>query len=191
VWVDDAIIASTSPHIAEQVIQDIKKLGMDLDKQGTGGIAKYLGIKVHQMPNGDMHLTQTGLIERIIEVLSIKDANPKQTPVIAAMGACKEDTNFDNQFNYRSVVGMLLYLANTTRPDLSFAVNQCGRFSHDLKETHATALKRIGCYLLQTHDKGLIVKKSKETPTLDCWADTDFDSLFNKEHHQDPASARS
>jgi len=49
------------------------------------------------------------------------------TPVTKTL-AWYKDNPFNGQFNYWSVVGMILYLANMTRPDISFAINQCVRF---------------------------------------------------------------
>jgi len=86
---------------------------------------------------------------------------------------------------------MLWYLANTTRPDISFSVNQCARFSNDPRESHATALKRIGCYLKATADKGILIRRCEGIPTLDCWVDADFAGLYSKEDSKDPTSVRS
>ena len=33
------------------------------------------------------------------------------------------------RWNYASVVGMLMYLASNSRPDIAFAVHQCARLS--------------------------------------------------------------
>ena len=33
-------------------------------------------------------------------------------------------------WDYRYIVGMMLYLAGSIRPDIVYAVHQCARFSH-------------------------------------------------------------
>jgi hypothetical protein len=47
-----------------------------------------------------------------------------------------------------------------------------GVVSADPRESHATAVKRIGKYLLATKDKGLILNPKDHS--FDCWVDADF-----------------
>ena len=54
------------------------------------------------------------------------------------------------EFNYASVVGMLLYLSGNTRSDLAYAVNYCARYMANPRESHEVGLKRIGRYLKST-----------------------------------------
>ena len=95
-----------------------------------------------------------------------------------------------DEWSYRSVVGMLLYLSTNTRPDIAFAVSQVARFSNDPKQSHATAVKTIVRYLVGTRDKGTLV-----TPTgkmdIKLFVDADFAGLFKVEAERDPDSARS
>jgi len=113
-WVDDAILITKTPRVADDIIKAIKSHDLDLDKQNKGGLAKYLGIKINQLPNGSVEMTQTGLIKCIIESLGLPGANGKWTPVMETLACYKDHESFNNRFNYRSVVGMLLYLANST-----------------------------------------------------------------------------
>jgi len=127
----------------------------------------------------------------VIKSLGLQSANGKMTPVTKVLACYKDHENFNARFNYRSVVGMILYLANMTRPDISFAINQCARFSNNPKEPHAMALKRIGCYLKTTASKGIILRKSTGIPRLNCWVGADFAGLYSKEDPNDPTSIHS
>ena len=90
-------------------------------------------------------------------------------------------------WNYRSIVGMLIYLSTNTRPDITFAVSQVARFGNDPKVSHARAIKRILRYLRGTSDKGITFKPlSKRGFQLDVYADADFCGR----HHADPISSR-
>ena len=56
---------------------------------------------------------------------------------------------------YLSAIGTLLYLAQCTRPDISFAVNLLTRHSPALTQRHWTGIKTIFRYLKGTIDMGL------------------------------------
>ena len=89
-----------------------------------------------------------------------------------------------------SVVGMLLYLSGNSRPDIAFAVNQAARFTHDPKESHAIAVKRIVRYLIATKDRGLTFRPSFDWK-VDCFVDADFCGLWGSEDPDDPVVAKS
>ena len=84
----------------------------------------------------------------------------------------------------------MLYLASNTRPDISFAVHQCDRFTHNTKASHETAAKRICRYLQGTKNNGIVFNPSKKLVVY-CYADADFAGLCGHENLQDPIFARS
>ena len=123
--------------------------------------------------------------------MGLENANPKETPAkhgTLPKDAQGEDCNED--FNYASVVGMLLYLEGHSRPDISFAVNQCSRYTFAPKRSHEEAIKHIGRYLKGTRDKGITLKPTKDLK-IDCFVDADFAGLWGYEDDQDPTSVRS
>ena len=85
---------------------------------------------------------------------------------------------------------MLLYVSANTRPDISYAVSQVARFSHEPRKTHATALKMIARYLEGTKTKGTIFKPTEELK-LECYVDADFAGLYGVEDPSDSVSAKS
>ena len=95
------------------------------------------------------------------------------------------------EFHYRSVVGKLNFLEKSTRLDISVSVHQCARFSESPKKSHAEAVKRIGCYLLATKDKGLMIHPNKDWH-FDCWVDADFAGNWRQaDAHIDPMTSKS
>jgi hypothetical protein len=92
-------------------------------------------------------------------------------------------------FSYSSVVGMLLYLSRRTRPDITFAVNCCAPYIFCHKHLHELALKRIGCYLKQTSDHGMVMNPSSNVCKIDAFPDDDFAGMYIHEDHTDPACA--
>ncbi len=93
-------------------------------------------------------------------------------------------------FSYSSVVGMLLYLAGHSRPDIAYAVNCAVRYMFCPKHSHEVALKRIGRYLKATRDQGLVLNPS-DMLKIDCYPDADFARMYGHELPTDPSFVKS
>ena len=81
-------------------------------------------------------------------------------------------------------------LASNTRPDISFAVHQCARFTHNIKESHETAVKKICRYLQDTKKDGLVFNPYKNL-VVGCYDDADFVGMLVYNNPQDPICDRS
>ena len=189
-YVDDAGIAAPNRSIIDDFVAELKHLGFDLEIEGS--FSSYLGISIEELDNGERNMTQKGLIKKVIATTKMEKCNPNWLPAAAsALGSDPDGEPYDQvQFNYASVVGMLLYLSNNTRPDITFAVSQVARFTANPKKSHAQAIKTIVRYLVRTFDKGILVTPDK-TYNMKCWVDADFAGLFNREPSENPNAARS
>jgi len=78
------------------------------------------------------------------------------------------------------IIGKLNFLAQNTWPDISYTVNSCTHYLNNPNETHFIAVKQIGCYLLGTHDKGLIMNPTSEN-CLSAYVDSDFAGSWSKQ----------
>jgi len=139
-----------------------------------------------------MTLRQLQLTKRIIELLGLRNSNPKATLVVKPLlnkNSNGKDRN-DNSFHYRLAVGSLSYLVGCTRSNISIAVHQATKFSNVSKAYHDTAVKRINKYLLGTEDKGLVYRPDV-LKGLEVFIDTDFTEGFDKANAEDPASVYS
>ena len=195
VYTDDTILIGPDQKEIEELI---KKLGKVFKIEDQGDLSDYLGIKIEKHKNGTMEWTQPVLISSVLKDLGLDKVDTKNPPKTKSTPAnsttiltdFKDDKDHDNHFDYRKVIGKLLYLEKSTRPDISCAVHQCARFCANPKMKHAEAVKRIGRYLLATRDKGLIMTPNKEG--MDCWVDASHASEWsNKSSTDDPNTARS
>ena len=93
-------------------------------------------------------------------------------------------------WNYQSIIGMMMFLASSTRPDILFAVHQCAKFNSCPKRVHEEAVKRIGRYLKGTADRGTILTPN-DTHKLDFFVDANFAGGFNHEISDDMSSVLS
>ena len=188
-YVDDGIIISSDDSKVQQFIDELRKFNFDLSIEAD--YAGYLGVDIIAQPDGTLLMAQSGLIERILIDLGLTDStSTKATPAAEILGPFKSSPPFEESFNYRSVLGKILYVSSYTRCEITLANHQCARFSIDPRSPHGVAIKRIGRYLLGSRDKGMIIKPTKDI-TLDCYADADFAGLFSTSDPEDPKSVKS
>ena len=70
-------------------------------------------------------------------------------------------------------------------PELELSVHQCGQYAHNPQAIHEAALKRIGRYLANTKDKGIILTPTDDLK-IDCFVDADFAGVWSYEDPNDP-----
>ncbi len=127
-------------------------------------------------------VTQPHLIQQILHDLGLHGtSNGKDIPADAILHQDVDGAPRVEQWNYRSIIGKLNYLANNTRPDISMAVHQCARFCSNPRAIHELAVKRIARYLLKTKDKGLVHHPSNMI-TLNMFVDADVVGRWHKEY---------
>ena len=188
-YVDDMGIAAKTRKELDNFVQELREEDLTLTQEET--FSEFLGIKFEERPDGSFEMTQRGLIDKILDTANMNDCNPNALPAPqAALGKDESGEPMDEKWNYRAIVGMLLYLSTNTRCDIAFAVSQIARFSANPKKSHATAVKTLLRYLKKTRDKGTIVKPTKHLH-LDLYVDADFAGLFKREDDRDPDSVRS
>ena len=98
-------------------------------------------------------------------------ANPLSTPMVVRslniendpFRPCEKNKEIlDSEFLYLSAIGALMYLANCTRPDISFAVNLLARFSSAPTKRHWKGIKHILRYLRGNVDLGLFYSNNSK-----------------------------
>ena len=95
------------------------------------------------------------------------------------------------EWEYRSIMGMLLYLVRSNHPDIAFVVHQCARVSNQPKASHEIGMANIIRYIKSTRDKSLIMTPNVEDLKLDLFADANSAGLFTSEDKLDPVSIKS
>ena len=144
------------------------------------------------LDNGSINMAQKGFVNKIIETARMTDCNPNWTPASTTpLGTGHDGESMDELWNYRSIIGMLLYLTTNTRPDCALAVSQVACFSHDPKKSHATAFKTIiRCYLHRTYDKGMIVRPTGVF-SLEDYVNASFAGHYAVKRVENPVSVKS
>ena len=187
VYVDDCIIIQMKgSNAADNLIRDLQEGHEKIEFTDDGDLEKYLGVDVNRHKDGTIELTQKHLIQRLPQVINIDEkVNPRPTPAIKPL-LFKDIAGIARKhvWNYRQAIGMLNYLASTSRPDIAMAVHQAARFCIDPRLSHERAVYRLGKYLLGTADKGIILRPDKNKG-LECFVDADFAGGWNKADAED------
>ena len=194
VYIDDCIVFGPNDKAIDEVVKDLRLSSKNFTLDDQGEVGDFLGIQIQTRDDGTIVLTQPHLIDSIIQDLHLQSgSNLKNMPSITSMLLHKDVDGPDMtpEFHYRSVIGKLNFLEKSTRPDISVSVHQCARFTEHPKRCHAEAVKRIGRYLLGTHDKGIII--NPRSPWLfDCWVDADYAGNWRyKDAQVDPMTSKS
>ena len=179
-YVDDCIIISPSKENIDRLVRSMQQGPENFKLTDEGDVNKFLGVEITKLDDHSFELSQPFLIDRIVTFLGLcknefeTDANSSSTPV--AKGLLHRDLAGKPRkysWKYRTAVGMLSYLQNSTRPEISMATHQTARFSNSPMLSHEKSIMRIGRYLLDTRKRGIIYKPDV-SKGLECYVDADF-----------------
>ena len=199
VYTDDLILLDKdSEQNIDKAVDDLSTIFRVDD---GGSIDEYLGVKVQRLDGATISLTQPQLIDSILIDLQLLDEDGRPRPntltkdlpcmVTKPIGPDPEGEPFNEEWDYRSVIGKLNFLEKSTRGEIAYAVHQCARFASAPKASHGKAIKHIGRYLLKTRDKGLLLKPDPEE-SFECFVDADFSGNWDKRiADKDPNTAKS
>jgi Reverse transcriptase (RNA-dependent DNA polymerase) len=174
--VDDLAIASTSA-VAYDHITDTIGRRVELSKLGL--LTRFNGVDITQTREY-IQISCTTYIEQMlaahgwskpaigedgdkpIEPLSDTMVNEMQNATGHLEGTAEHKAlEKDMQFNYRNVVGELVWVFIVARIDLAFSAALLTRFSSAPARVHYRACKRLQRYLRMTKDWGLIFWRAK------------------------------
>ncbi|KAE9261810.1 hypothetical protein PF008_g32756 [Phytophthora fragariae] len=163
VYVDDITVATNCEESKCKLFEELDK-AYGLKDQGL--LSEYLGIEVEQTSD-TVTLRQGKYAREVLETFGYDNAHAVGNPMEANVRLVPLGNNeeSDTSFEYRKAIGMLMYLATGTRPDLAYAVGQLNRFVSKPSNKHVDALKRVLRYLAGTvaYGKLMIARKLCQT----------------------------
>ena len=185
VYVDDLVIATKSRE-RMQHIKDAIHAKLPLTDKGP--INRFLNIHFKR----DRKLRQILMSQpvKIANVLEDQQLLPDDLAIVkvpSKVPACPstmlneqmcpqtaEETARMAKLPYKSILGQVLFIAITARPDLATAVSACGKFAHKPGKEHWLALMRILSYLQGTKDLELVLGGCATSITLSAYSDADW-----------------
>ena len=159
VYVDDILIATND---MQEMAKIKKELKTSFKMKDLGPVHYCLGIEFKQDTNGTVKMTQRKYVEDTLIRFGMKDCKPINTPLDGnqKMKLPKANEELSENYPYQNLIGCLMYLAVSTRPDIAYAVSALSQFNvrHGLE--HWNAAKRVLRYLKSTSNYGLTFKKT-------------------------------
>lgn len=155
IYVDDFLIFYKDNAKLKNIIETLSN---SFKMKDMGPARGCIGIRIRQTENG-IELDQQVYIEEVLKRFGMLEAKPVGNP-------CDTNTKLSKKMDaekaheyvelpYQQAVGCLLFIAQATRPDISFAVNDVSRFNNCYEPAHWNAVKRIMRYLKLTSDMKL------------------------------------
>jgi len=175
-YVDDLLMACSNIG----VITSVKKKIMELfDARDLGEANMFLGIVItRDRDSRTIKLTQERAINDLLAEFNMEECKPKDVPlsvgtVLTKTAGSPLDTS---KSPYSSLVGSLLYLSITTRPDIAQAVGALARYMSSPTTTHWEAAKGVARYLAGTKEMGLTFGPSSAAADIELlgYCDADF-----------------
>ncbi|KAL7481129.1 hypothetical protein ACHAW6_006810 [Cyclotella cf. meneghiniana] len=97
---------------------------------------------------------------------------------------------FQEEWNYRSAVGKLNYLGQTSGPDIQYTTHMVAKYSSNPKQEHGQAISYIVRYLIKSCNLGLHFNLDA-SKSIYCYAVTDYIGEWNKDFAElDPSTAK-
>ena len=121
IYVDDIIITGSSSAKIKQLISDLSKA---FALKELGDLNYFLGIEVHTLPDGSLHMSQSKYVRDLLVKANMWDAKSLPTPMVSNLKLSKHGSSYlSDPTLYRSIVGALQYVT-ITRPELAFSVSK-------------------------------------------------------------------
>ncbi|UYV77866.1 K02A2.6-like [Cordylochernes scorpioides] len=175
IYVDDFITVSDSEDTSNRFIN---KLRHHLEIKDVTCKGMFLGIKIIQDKEG-ISLQQSHYVQQILQKYGMENCKEVPTPGSKEINLDNhiEDDNCD-QHTYQEALGMLMFLAVNTRPDIAYITSKLSQYSRQPKQMHWTAIKRVMRYLQGTIDLGVKFERGK-TGILKSYTDASWSTTHD------------
>ncbi|MBW0493248.1 hypothetical protein O181_032963 [Austropuccinia psidii MF-1] len=173
--VDEGVLTASSKDLMDRLKGNLRaRLQLRWDE----GIHSIMGVEVTR-DGGRFSLNQPALIDKVcgLKPSNITALQPLPDMDLESIPA----TSIDRE--YLSRIGMLLYLAQATRPDIMFSVNYLARSSMGTTNKHWAALEHLINYLRGTRNRRLNIEVDKGEAGLKVFVDANWGGEGSRSQH--------
>jgi hypothetical protein len=174
-YVDDILAFSQDQPQLNAIVSQLKSKHQVND---LGPAQRVLGMNITQQESG-FHLHQGSMVTDLLIKHGLTDAKAQKTPMALDHGYFDDGPPATmTESELRELVGSLLWIAGSTRPDISHATNMLARCITKANNNHCLGAKRILRYLKGTVDYGLSLQPKPPAKSgqmaLDIYGDADW-----------------
>lgn len=171
-YVDDILIIG--PNLNE-IVAVKRSLAGEFEMTDIGDVKNFLGMRIERdIEQRYMRISQRVFLEGLLRRFNMQECKPISTPIECRLRLLRGEECHRTEKPYRELIGCLLYVTLTSRPDLCAAVNYFAQFQSCPTEEHWVHLKRVLRYIRGTLDLGLIFKGNNEEPVMEAYCDADW-----------------
>jgi len=165
ICISQVIAITCSEKLPEKLSQHYKLKVLGVPRQ-------LLGVEIKWGENfSTVHISIRKLIVALLADNGMLNSEPVPTPMVPGQRFFKADSPDPKQIkkqkeykamqnNYRKIVGTLIFICCTCRPDIMYAVNVLCRAMSNPSYRHMTAAKHLLRYLSGTKEAGITYKQS-------------------------------
>ena len=178
-YVDDLFIFTASVRLLKRFKQGLKAA---FEMEDLGEARLVLGMQItRDKANRTLTISQQPFLRKLMKRLALTDMRTVSTPMVPNSTLKKAPTSHQASAQditwYQSVIGSLMYAANGTRPDITFAISKLSKYSSNPDSTHIDALTHLLRYIAGTVDYALTYEgTADQQPPLLAYCDADFAS---------------
>lgn len=153
VYVDDIILA-TSDHELLKVL--IKELCGKFKARHLGPASLFCGMVItRNREKRILYLSESQKVDNLLQTYGMEQAKEARVPLGVPLSELKGVDDEAIVTQYQQLVGQLLYISTTVRPDIAHAAATLSRYMSKPSLTHWNAAKSVLRYLKKTRDYAL------------------------------------
>ncbi|CAL1388815.1 unnamed protein product [Linum trigynum] len=142
-YVDDIVVGSINLDAVVSVKQMLKSL---FKMKDLGPLQYFLGLEINRIDVG-IHVLQRKYCLELLKEEGFDECKPAKTPSsVKQVLSANQGDPYQDIGHFKHLLGQLQYL-NSTRPDITFAVQQLCQFQDSPTTMHYKAFKRVFRYL--------------------------------------------
>ncbi|SOV08499.1 uncharacterized protein UDID_17412 [Ustilago sp. UG-2017a] len=142
--------------------------------EDSGEVSQFFGIKISQdCAMRTMMIGQSGYIDQVLA----KHLDKRTKPTMVPMQSILEGTlvaSTAQQKEYLVIIGKLLWVANSIRPDLSLTMGVLARHMREPSQEHYQAAQQVLRYLESTKEVGLVYRANESQEPLVVHSDANW-----------------